>query len=281
MVAAYCGEAKPRRELFRLVALVLVAQVCALFFRSWIQITLVRNGVDVALAKNFSYLALPPMLLLLLYPIWITRSTELAANFRYKDLTLRIICIGIALGIALRLGIWGLLLARAGLGLHSYAADDTSLLIWFACPSLAVAGLHVLVASILTPVTEEIINRGMLASWLSRYGMASAILTSAFLFAIFHHPQGIIAAFIFGIYVGKLFLTSGSLWGPLIAHSVFNALILLDWYCLHVIWEPAELTPPIILSGVVGVFLAISAYAAASFLVSNNVTGRRPGDACS
>lgn len=265
----------------RLVALVLLAQVCALFVRSWLQITLVGSGMGVIVARNISYLALPPMLLILLYPIWSTRRTELAENFRCEDLTLRIIGIGIALGIALRLGVWGLLLARTGLGLHSYEADGTSLLIWFACPSLAAAALHIFVASILTPVTEEIIYRGMLARWLRRYGLAISVLASAFLFAIFHHPQGIPAAFVFGIFAAKFFLTSGSLWGPCITHSVFNALVLLDWYCLRIIWEPATLTPPIIMSGVIGIFLAISAYTVASFLVSRSVTGHRPGDACS
>lgn len=265
-------------ELGRLLALLLLAQVCALFFRSWIDISLIRSGVGPWPAKSLSYLVLPPILLVLLYPIWRPRRKELIEKFRLADLTMRIVCIGVLLGLALRLANRGILLAKVGFGWQFDASAVAPLYIGFGCPATALIVLHLFVSSFIAPITEEIINRAWLTEWFARYGSVVAILASSFLFAIFHHPEGISNAFMFGLFAAYMYLATRSLWGVTIAHAVFNGLIVLDSHCLNVIWTPDQVTATTEVIGVLGLALAFVSLILASLLVSPLVTGRKPGD---
>ncbi|NNL55909.1 MAG: CPBP family intramembrane metalloprotease [Woeseia sp.] len=272
------GEDMSVREILKLIAFVLFAEACALFVRSWLQVTLERQGVASWPATNLSYLTIVPFLLVLLFPVWRDRLPALRAAFRRQGLTLRIALIAVALGIAARLAALGGLIGATGFGWAYDPAAVAPTVISFSCPSIALVGLHVMVSVVLTPLIEEIINRGWFAEWLTRYGDTAAIVGSAILFAAFHVPQTMIAALVFGLFLGKLFLNTRCLWGPIIAHAVYNGFIVLDWYCLSIVWAPAEITPKTQAIGGLSFALVLVALAFCALVVSKKVTGTHPGD---
>lgn len=77
---------------------------------------------------------------------------------------------------------------------------------------------------VLAPVTEEILMRGFLLGGLSvRYGSAAALLVSALLFALLHFNMvQTLSAFVCGIFLGLLYLHTGSLFCCVLAHSGYN-----------------------------------------------------------
>ncbi|MBT8084352.1 MAG: CPBP family intramembrane metalloprotease [Woeseia sp.] len=272
------GEDMSGREILKLIAFVLFAEACALFVRSWLQVTLERQGIATWPARNLSYLVIPPILLVLLFPVWRDRLPALRAAFRWQGLTLRIALIAVALGIAARLAAVGGMIGFAGFGWTYDPAAVAPTVISFSCPSIALVALHLLVSALLTPLIEEIINRGWFAQWLARYGDTAAIVGSAMLFAIFHVPQTMIAALVFGLFLGKLFLDTRCLWGPIVAHAVYNSFIVLDWYCLRIVWAPAEISPTTQAIGSLGFALVLVALAFCALVVSKKATGTYPGD---
>lgn len=266
------------REVCILLAVVTLAEICALSFRSWIELSLRDAGLYLWTAKNLSYLIVPPILLLLLYPVWAPRLAALKRLFSRAHLTVRIICLALALGLAARLATLGYLVARAGFGLTFGPLIGTPTYLAFTCGPLSLIAIHLVSMSILAPVTEEIINRGWYAQWLRRYGQCAAISGSAALFALLHHPQAIITAFVFGLFLARLYFGTGALWGPVIAHATFNSLIVIDWYCLRVVWVPAEVTPDSLAFGALGAALALVSLGCCLLLVTQKVTRPEPGD---
>jgi membrane protease YdiL (CAAX protease family) len=76
------------------------------------------------------------------------------------------------------------------------------------------------------PVTEEALFRGLLLrGFTRRWGRWPALVLSSALFALFHlNVWQAVPAFVAGLYLGGLFLATGSLWAPVVAHAVFNGL---------------------------------------------------------
>ncbi|MAS91563.1 MAG: hypothetical protein CMO55_00080 [Verrucomicrobiales bacterium] len=96
-----------------------------------------------------------------------------------------------------------------------------------------------LIAGLVAPICEEVIFRGFLWGGLTpRFGgIPAAVLTSA-LFALLHgySQVGLIATFGYGLVFCWMFARSGSLWPGIIAHGLFNIVVLLQvesWYSLH------------------------------------------------
>lgn len=79
---------------------------------------------------------------------------------------------------------------------------------------------------LLAPIIEEILMRGFLLNGLvPRYGTAAALLLSSMLFAILHFNMvQSLSAFLCGILLGLLYLTTNSVLCCIIAHSVYNIL---------------------------------------------------------
>jgi len=84
---------------------------------------------------------------------------------------------------------------------------------------------------ILAPLIEEYLFRGVLQTYCRRrLGSRSAILISAFSFALFHYAptQGLgnipllLSLFLLGGYLGFLYERQGSLWAPIGLHMAFN-----------------------------------------------------------
>ncbi len=104
------------------------------------------------------------------------------------------------------------------------APRDQQMAAAFAAPGI----LMLLLAGILGPLLEETLFRGLLyRAWEKRWGsFASAIFTSA-LFASYH--PFFLSAFLGGIVFVCLVRRTGTLWGSIPAHAVFNLLL---WYPL-------------------------------------------------
>jgi len=85
---------------------------------------------------------------------------------------------------------------------------------WIAVAALAVA-----------PLAEEMLFRGViLTGFLRRYGTVRATVYTAILFAVIHlNPCQIGAAFVGGLFLGWLYVRTGSLWPCVAMHAVYNS----------------------------------------------------------
>ena len=73
------------------------------------------------------------------------------------------------------------------------------------------------------PIGEELFFRGWVLPYLQRTGPALAVLVSAALFAVVHvHPPALPVYFLFGIGLALLYLRTGSLLAPIVAHAINN-----------------------------------------------------------
>ena len=89
--------------------------------------------------------------------------------------------------------------------------------------------------TILAPLFEEIIFRGILLPTLSRdFGVILGILVSAFIFALAHLSLGEMPPlFVLGIGLGITRIASGSLFSSVIMHSLWNGLTFLNLFLLR------------------------------------------------
>lgn len=87
-------------------------------------------------------------------------------------------------------------------------------------------------AGAVAPFAEELAFRGLLFGWLrERLRLATAIGLSGLAFAVLHGVLLLIPALtLIGIVLAVLYQRSGSLWPPIIAHGVFNAVMVVALY---------------------------------------------------
>lgn len=95
----------------------------------------------------------------------------------------------------------------------------------------ALAGM-LLAAAVVAPVAEEVVFRGLLYSWLRRYlGIAASIALNAIVFAFAHGIAVLIPALLVnGAILAFMYERSRSLWPPIIAHGMFNAMMVAALY---------------------------------------------------
>jgi hypothetical protein len=74
------------------------------------------------------------------------------------------------------------------------------------------------------PIAEELLFRGVLLHrWAQRWDLRTAIVLTSICFAILHvEPLG---HFVFGVAMCALYLRTGSLWAPIVAHALNNAFV--------------------------------------------------------
>lgn len=87
-------------------------------------------------------------------------------------------------------------------------------------------------ASLIAPVTEELLFRGFLFAGLrGRLGLVPAVVVSSLAFALFHfNPYAFPALVALGAVLAWLFQRSGSLWPGVALHATINTVTLLVWY---------------------------------------------------
>jgi membrane protease YdiL (CAAX protease family) len=91
-----------------------------------------------------------------------------------------------------------------------------------------------------------------------------AIILSALFFSVMHTPQTIIFAFLIGLLLAVMTLNLQTLWAPIIVHATFNLAAILDWACLHTIWNPVESTPSL---SVIGSFALLTSLICVTSLI--------------
>ncbi len=129
-----------------------------------------------------------------------------------------------ALGVALQIG--GGLLARL-----VPSTGISPLELFVAAPS---ASLAVTAVSLLAPIAEELLFRGLVFGSLKRrYGPALALLLSTALFVVFHLPQqwgawgAVLSLTVSGLAFGLVRQVTGSTWASALVHLAHNASIAL------------------------------------------------------
>ncbi|MCD4651416.1 MAG: ABC transporter permease subunit [Candidatus Cloacimonetes bacterium] len=88
--------------------------------------------------------------------------------------------------------------------------------------------MGLIVIAVMPAIFEELMFRGYFLNVFKKYGKWPAIFTAAFLFAAFHlNPFQFLPAFISGVWIGYLAVSSGSFVIAMLAHFVNNATIVL------------------------------------------------------
>jgi len=220
---------------------VLVATLAALTARSWLQIQLMQRGMQSLVAADLSYLAVPPILILLLFPLWRSEKAFLGNQFRRSDLTWRLALTAVVIGILIRVLWWSHLIAGVSFGI--YVSPDLEATagptLSFQCNSEGVVFLGFFVMAFLMPLVEEVVNRGYVQTAFRQRGFIIAVIVSSVIFALFHHFSSWPLVFIAGLVLGTQYFFTRSLWMSLITHATVNGLIQIDWRCLSVVWNPS------------------------------------------
>ncbi len=87
-------------------------------------------------------------------------------------------------------------------------------------------------AGVVAPFAEELVFRGLLFPWLrARLGVPAAVLLSALVFAALHGAAILIPALtVVGAAFAVIYQRCGSLWPAILAHSVFNGIMIVLLY---------------------------------------------------
>lgn len=93
--------------------------------------------------------------------------------------------------------------------------------------------LCVLVVGVMAGLSEEMLFRGALLRTMqdSRLGKHAVVWITAILFSAFHLQfYGFVPRMLLGVWLGYLFVWTGSLWVPIIAHTLNNSTVVLMSY---------------------------------------------------
>jgi len=229
----------------------LVIQTFAMFLRAMLDRELQDKGMPEQFSKDLSYLIVVPAILgVMCWPILKRHKTFLLKALDPRVMTVKLAIVAVLIGMAIRLGWWGQLIASISFGLVRNANPDAIVgpLLTFQCPPAPQIFLYLFVMATLVPLIEEVINRGFFLHGLLSHGRWLALILSSVLFALFHNtPGAILNAFVIGLFIGTLVLRTGSLWPAVIVHATYNGLIALDWHCQESVWNPVGMTRELLL----------------------------------
>jgi membrane protease YdiL (CAAX protease family) len=268
--------AEAARPVFRVsIGAIMAFQIFALFVRSALDASLVGNGADPAVANDLSYLIVPPILMMLMYPYLRQHRHLLAGLLGTHRLTLRLCFLAVLLGILLRVTWWSVLTVLIWMGWLRNGDPDAIVGPHFAfdCPPLSVLALSFFVMAILIPFIEEVINRGFLLHALLAKGAVVSLVVSSCLFASMHRPESYIPAFVIGMFLGVQSLSSRTLWAPILTHAAYNAAATFHWDCFQIIWNPPEADPALAAAGRIAAPMAVGGILICCFLVSKKAIG--------
>jgi membrane protease YdiL (CAAX protease family) len=217
-------------------------QVSALFARSFVNLKLVEGGFGDDSARHLSALAGFAVLGILIWPVLKPRWPAVIAQFRRPGSWGKMLPACVALGLLFWLFQMLALLALVLPG----STDQGSLLYapmpgyFLRCRNLTGLVLAIPVMAIVTPVFEELINKGLILKTLLPKGKIFATVISATLFAVLHVPGSIPFAFMFGIITAVQVRRYRTLWSVVITHGVFNLLVVISRFCIDGVWLPGR-----------------------------------------
>lgn len=259
-----------------MITATLLILTAALLARSWLHSSMLQNGSPHYLARDLSYLIVPPLLAVFLAPVFHSRPGMLRALFRADALSLRLILVAILIGLLLRLAWWAQLLTGVALGIHAdgVIAPVLQPKLAYECPVAAAMFLGIAVTVILMPMVEEIVNRGLLQSAFSHLGPVLAIPAAACIFAVTHRSASWLFVFAAGLVLGVLFWKTQTLWLSLVTHASFNGLALIDWRCVQGQWNPPAAVLPLWSVAIPGVVMLAVATISIVYLLHEKIPGR-------
>jgi membrane protease YdiL (CAAX protease family) len=223
------------------VPAVMAFVVAAHLVRAMLETWLGKEGWDAGLAKDVSYFAVPTLLLLFMAPFFRMCKGHLQALLRPSACTLDLVLVAMCIGIAMRVAYWATIVTFAALGFvrdDAVAALVGAPVLELLRPATSVVVLSFLVMAVLTPATEEIINRGIILHALMQRGAVVAVLVSAALFAVMHSPHTYIMSFLGGIVLAAQALKFRTLWAPFLTHATFNGIVIVEQEFLYFVWHP-------------------------------------------
>jgi len=256
---------------------VLTATTAALIARAWLQVRLLDDGMQQPLAADLSYLVVPPVLLILLFPLWRSEKAFLKSLFRRESLNWRIALMAIAIGLLLRLSWWSQMIDGVSFGFYQSGNPGAAMgpSVSFNCPPPAVLAAGFLVTTVLVPLIEEITHRGYVQTALEPRGVFVFIPVSAGIFVVFHDLSSWPFVFFAGIVLGVQYWATRSLWSSMITHATVNGLILLDWRCQSTSWNPRADNLPLWWPGLLAVLVLVICLACLILLLRKMTTGAR------
>lgn len=268
-------QALPNLEFRVSIIAIVVIELAALIARSALEVELTNAGVTSQVAKDLSFLVVPPILIVLLFPYLVRCKTSLLTLFRPASLTFRVVVLSALLGITLRVTRWSVLTLLIAFGFVRNNDSDAVMgpILGFVCPSWQQLLLGFTVMSVLVPIVEEIVNRGFILHALLPRGKPLAVIVSAFLFALMHDPGTYLTAFIIGIFFAIQVINYQTLWAPVVAHTAYNAMTILDWRCTQLIWNPPPGDTTMGVLAAISLPIAVIATAVSMFLVSEKAAG--------
>lgn len=101
---------------------------------------------------------------------------------------------------------------------------------------------------ILVPISEELFFRGLLYNWLrQRYGLMASVLVSSTLFGLAHFDSAavLVASFLVAIAIALAYEATGSMWMPILIHTMNNSISLGLMYVLQAVQEYLPPGPPV------------------------------------
>jgi membrane protease YdiL (CAAX protease family) len=116
-------------------------------------------------------------------------------------------------------------------GKEDATAELTSILL--SGKSIKILFINLAVIAVIPAVCEEFLFRGCIITWLKKQfcNKHIAIFLSALLFSAIHLQfYGFVPRFLLGLYLGYLFIWTGSLWACVIAHFINNAMTVVVAY---------------------------------------------------
>jgi membrane protease YdiL (CAAX protease family) len=120
----------------------------------------------------------------------------------------------------------------------------------------------VITIGLIAPFVEEMLFRGVfLRAFLQQYSTLQAIIFSATIFAAAHlNLHQMPSAFIYGCFLGWLFVKTRSLWPCILAHSLINFTALMDYSLINEGrgFDHIEMLPlPVLLTGILALVVGL------------------------
>ena len=154
----------------------------------------------------------------------VARGHLVAASVGLRRVSARWLFAGVGLGLV------GWLLTRGVVLAYFWVTGDTTNpqagLVTAAQGTLAQFGLTLLVAGLAVPFGEELLYRGVLYTWLRRWGIVIAASGSALVFGFTHGLNVVFpATVLLGVLLALAYERSGSIWPGVVGHVVYNLLV--------------------------------------------------------
>jgi membrane protease YdiL (CAAX protease family) len=256
---------------------IMLLSFAALIAREFLRSKLNESGLDGEYAEDLSFLVVPPILIVLMWPILRQHADHLREILSFRYLTLRTVAFGFLIGLFIRVAWWSQVVFRGSYGFIQNPNPDAIVGPTFHlhCPPLHVIMLGIVVMAALVPVIEEVTHRGLLLSAFANRGPVFAIVVSSVLFTMFHAWHSLVFVFLVGLVLGLQYWRTGALWFGIVTHATYNGLSQLDWRCLNIKWNPTPEQLPLHASGIVSAVVFVLTVALTIWLAFNPNAGAR------